>query len=97
MATYITLGNFTEQGIRDVRETTKRADAVKAAAKKLGVTMKDIYWTMGQYDVVAMFEAPDDVSISALALAIGAAGNIRSQTMRAYSKDEMNAVLKKLP
>ena len=97
MATYITLGNFTEQGIRDVRETTKRADAVKAAAKKVGVTMKDIYWTMGQYDVVAMFEAPDDVSISALALAIGAAGNIRSQTMRAYSKDEMNSVLKKMP
>ena len=97
MATYITLGNFTEQGIRDVRETTKRADAVKAAAKKLGVTMKDIYWTMGQYDVVAMFEAPDDVSVSALALAIGAAGNIRSQTMRAYTKEEMNAVLKKMP
>ena len=97
MATYITLGNFTEQGIRDVWETTKRADAVKAAAKKLGVTMKDIYWTMGQYDVVAMFEAPDDVSVSALALAIGAAGNIRSQTMRAYTKEEMNAVLKKMP
>jgi uncharacterized protein with GYD domain len=97
MATYLTLGNFTDQGIRDVKESTKRADAVKAAAKKLGVTMKDIYWTMGQYDVVAMFEAPDDVSISALALAIGAAGNIRSQTMRAYSKEEMNAVLKKMP
>jgi uncharacterized protein with GYD domain len=97
MATYLTLGNFTDQGIRDVRETTKRADAVKAAAKKLGVTMKDIYWTMGQYDVVAVFEAPDDVSMSALALAIGSAGNIHGQTLRAYSKDEMNSVLKKMP
>lgn len=97
MATYITLGNFTEQGIRDVKETTKRAEAVKGAAKKLGVNMKDIYWTMGQYDVIATFESPDDVSVSALALAIGAAGNIRGQTLRAYSKEEMNVVLKKIP
>ena len=97
MATYITVGNFTDQGIRSVKDTTKRSEAVKAAAGKLGVKMKDIYWTMGQFDVIGIFEAPDDVSMSALALAIGAAGNIRGQTLRAYSKDEMNAVLKKLP
>ena len=96
MATYIMLGNFTDQGIRNVKDTTKRADAVKEAAKKYGTTMKEIFWTMGQYDMVVTLEAPDDASVSAFALAVGAAGNIRGQTLRAYSKDEMNAVLKKI-
>ena len=96
MATYIMLGNFTDQGIRNVKDTTKRADAVKEAAKKYGTTMKEIFWTMGPYDMVVTLEAPDDASVSAFALAVGSAGNIRGQTLRAYSKDEMNAVLKKI-
>jgi uncharacterized protein with GYD domain len=94
MATYILLGNFTDQGIRNVKDTTKRADAVREAAKKFGATMKEIYWTMGQYDMVVTLEAPDDASVSAFVLAVGSAGNIRGQTMRAYSRDEMNAILK---
>ena len=96
MATYILLANFTEQGLRNVKETTKRADAVKEAGKKLGVNMKEIYWTMGPYDIVVVAEAPDDASISAYALATGMAGNIRGQTLRAYSRDEMNAVLTRI-
>jgi len=96
MATYIMLANFTDQGIRNVKDTTKRADAVREAAKKFGVNMKEIYWTMGQYDMVVIAEAPDDASISAYALAVGSAGNIRGQTLRAHSKDEMNAILAKL-
>jgi uncharacterized protein with GYD domain len=96
MPTYIVLGNFTEQGIRNVKDTTKRADAVKDAAKKYGATMKDIHWTMGQYDMVATFEAPDDAAMSALVLTVASAGNIRGQTLRAYSREEMNAVLKKM-
>lgn len=95
MATYIFLGNFTDQGIRNVKDTTKRADAVKESAKKFGVNMKDIVWTMGQYDMVVTIEAPDDASVSAFALAVGSAGNIRGQTMRAYTKDELNAILTK--
>jgi uncharacterized protein with GYD domain len=95
MATYILLGNFTDQGIRGVKDTTKRADAVKEAAKKFGVNMKEILWTMGQYDMVVTLEAPDDAAVSAYALAVGAAGNIRGQTLRAYSRDEMNAILSK--
>lgn len=95
MATYILLGNFTDQGIRNVKDTTKRADAVREGAKKFGVTMKDIHWTMGQYDMVVTLEAPDDAAVSAYALAVGAGGNIRGQTLRAYSKDEMNAILSK--
>jgi uncharacterized protein with GYD domain len=96
MATYIILGNFTDQGIRNVKDTVKRADAVKESARKFGVNMKEICWTMGQYDMIVTVEAPDDASVSAFALAVGAAGNIRGQTLRAYSRDEMSAILTKV-
>ena len=96
MATYIVLTNFTDQGIRNVKDSTKRADAVKEMAKKFGITAKEFFWTLGSYDVVAIFEAPDDASITALGLAIGAGGNVRTQTLRAFSREEMNGVLAKL-
>ncbi len=96
MATYIALSNFTDQGIRSVKDTTTRADAVKEAAAKYGAKMTQIYWTQGKYDVVAMIEAPDDNSATAFALAIGMAGNIRTQTLRAFNREEMNAILGKL-
>lgn len=96
MSTYIVLTSFTDQGIRSVNETTKRADAVKELAKKFGVTTKEFFWTLGSYDVVAIFDAPDDESMTALGLAIGAAGNVRTQTLRAFSRQEMNGVLAKL-
>ena len=97
MATYIVLSNFTDQGIRNVKDTTKRSDAVREMAKKAGATLKEIYWTLGPYDVVAIFEAPDEASMTALGLAIGAQGNVRTQTMRAFSKDDIGAILRKLP
>jgi uncharacterized protein with GYD domain len=96
MATYIVLSSFTDQGVRNVKDTTKRADAVRELAKKFGVTAKEIFWTLGRYDVVAIFEAPDDASMTALGLALAAAGNVRTQTLRAFSRDEMNGVLAKL-
>jgi uncharacterized protein with GYD domain len=96
MATYIALANFTDQGIRNVQDTTKRADAVGKAAKKFGVNMKQIFWTMGSYDMVVVFEAKDDVSMTAFGLAIGKAGNVRTETLRAFSKDEMKGILAKL-
>ena len=96
MATYIVLSNFTDQGVRNAKETTKRAEAVKEMAKKFGVTAKEIYWTLGSYDVVALFDAPDDASMTALGLAIGAGGNVRTQTLRAFSKEEMDGILRKL-
>jgi uncharacterized protein with GYD domain len=96
MSTYIVLTSFTDQGIRNVKDTTKRADAVKALAQKFGVTAKEFFWTLGSYDVVAIFEAPDDTSMTALGLAIGAGGNVRTQTLRAFSREEMNGVLAKL-
>ena len=96
MATYIALANFTDQGIRSVKDSTKRADAVQAAAAKFGAEMTKIYWTLGQYDLVAIIEAPDDASAAAFAVAIGSAGNVRLQTMRAFSKDEMAGVLARM-
>ncbi len=96
MATYIVLTSFTDQGVRSVKDTAKRADAVKELAKKFGVTAKEFFWTLGSYDVVAIFEAPDDASMTALGMAIGAGGNVRTQTMRAFSREEINGVLAKL-
>ena len=96
MPTFIFVGNFTDQGIKSVKDSVKRADAVKEMGKKFGVTMTDIQWTMGAYDVVARFEAPDGPSMSAFALAVAMAGNVRGQTLRAYPKSEMEGILKKL-
>ena len=96
MATYIVLTSFTDQGLRTIKDTTKRADAVKETARKMGIETQSLYWTVGKYDVVVTFEAPDDASMTALSLAIGSSGNVRTQTMRAFSKDEMSGVLAKL-
>ena len=96
MVRYIALCNFTDQGIRNIKDTTKRADAVKEAAKKFGANMTQIYWTLGLYDLVSNIEAPDEMSATAFGLAIGAAGNIRLQTLRAFSKEEMSGILGKM-
>lgn len=96
MPTFIFVGNFTDQGVKSVKDSVKRADAVKDMAKKFGVTLKDIQWTMGAYDVVAHFEAPDGPSMSSFALAVAMAGNVRGQTLRSYSRAEMEGILKKL-
>jgi uncharacterized protein with GYD domain len=96
MATYIVLSSFTDQGIRSVKDTTKRADAVRESASKFGVKVTQIYWTLGSYDVVAIFEAPDDASITALALTLGSSGNVRTQVLRAFDRDEMKGILGKL-
>ena len=97
MATYTVLANFTDQGIRNVKDTTRRAEAVEAAAGTMGITVKSIQWTLGAYDLVCQFEAPDDQTITAFGLAIGVQGNVRTQTMRTFSRDEMNAILARVP
>lgn len=96
MATYIALSTFTDQGIRTVKDSTKRADAVKEAGKKFGASMTQTYWTLGQYDIVSIIEAPDDASATAFALSIGGAGNVRTQTLKAFTREEMNGILAKL-
>ena len=96
MGTYVVLSNFTEQGIRNVKDTLKRADAFKALAKSHGVTVKELFWTQGQYDVVALLEAPDDLAIMTLNLTNGALGNIRTQTLRAFSAADTKAAVDKM-
>ena len=96
MATYIMLAHFTDQGIRNIKDTTKRADAFKELAKSLGVTVKDLYWTLGQFDIAAIMDAPDDAVVTALGLSLGTSGNVRTQTLRAFSGSDMNAILGKV-
>ena len=96
MATFISLTSFTDQGIRNVQDTVKRADAVKAVASKFGVTVKDMYWTIGNHDMVVVFEAPDDAAFTAFGLSIGKAGNVRTQTLRGFTRDEMSAIIAKV-
>jgi uncharacterized protein with GYD domain len=96
MATFVVLATFTDQGVKAVKETIGRAEAFKEMAKKAGVTVKDMYWTLGPYDVVALCEAADDETATALALSISARGNVRSTTMRAFSLPEMTKVLGKM-
>ena len=93
MATYIVLGQFTDQGIKNVRDTTKRAEALKEMAQKVGGAIKEVYWTIGQYDVATIVEAPDDATLTALLLSVGKLGNVRTHTLRAFSASEMQGIL----
>lgn len=96
MAIYIGLNKFTDQGVRNIKDTTERVDAFRKTAKKLGVTLKDVYWTLGSYDTVCIFDAPDDASMAALQASLGALGNIQTLTLRAFSEAEMKQILAKL-
>lgn len=97
MFTYIGLMTFTDQGIQTAKDTTKRAAAAKELAKKHGVNMREIFWTMGKYDLVCVIEGEDEQALAAFNLAIAMQGNIRSQSMRAYTANEMNKILARLP
>ena len=96
MPTYILLGHYTDQGIQKVKDTVKRVDAVRALAKKVGATVKESYWTLGQYDVAAIIEAPDDAAMASLGLSIGALGNVRTQILRAFTAGEIGPILTKV-
>ena len=97
MASFIALVTFTEQGVRHIRQTTERAKGLVNAAAQLGIKVKEIYWTMGAFDAVFVADAPDDETMTALSVSMGSLGNIRTQTMRAFSADEMNKILHKVP
>ncbi|MFQ5757314.1 MAG: GYD domain-containing protein [Acidiferrobacterales bacterium] len=96
MATFISLASFTDQGIRNVKQSTERARAFREAAQKAGVTVKDIYWTMGSLDLVVISDAPDDETAMALLLGLGSLGNVRTQTLRGFSAEEMGAMVAKM-
>jgi uncharacterized protein with GYD domain len=96
MATFITTIKFTQQGIKGIDESTKRAAAFKAAAKKLGVKVRDIYWTLGEFDGVLIQDAPDDETALAALLHLGALGNVHTTTVRAFTAAEMDKIVPKV-
>jgi uncharacterized protein with GYD domain len=97
MATYITLLKFTDQGIKGIKESPARMEKAKALAKSLGCDVKSFHVTLGSYDIVGLFEAPNDDAIAKFVLAAGALGNVKSETMRALSEDEFRKIVAALP
>jgi len=96
MTTYVMLAHFTDQGARNAKDSPKRADAFKYMADKCGATVKEFFWTQGMYDIVTIVESPDDVTTTALALSVSALGNVRTQTLRAFSAADMKTVIDKM-
>lgn len=96
MPAYISLINWTDQGIRTFGDSLGRAETAKQAAQRLGGTMRETYWTAGAYDIVAISDFPDDESGMAFLLQLGALGNVRTTTLRAYDAGEMAAILAKV-
>jgi len=96
MPTYVTLSNFTDQGMKNIKDTTKRAEAFRKAAKETGITVKEILWTQGQYDLVTIVEAPDDAAMSAMSLSVAKLGNVTGQTLRAFTAADMDKILAKV-
>jgi uncharacterized protein with GYD domain len=97
MATFITTLHFTEQGAKSVRNSCERAAAFKTTAEKLGVKVTGEYWTLGAFDGVILFEAPDEATATAAMLHLSSLGNVRTRTARAYDTTEMRKILGLLP
>ncbi len=97
MPTYISLINWTDQGIRSCNATVERANSAKQLARRFGGEITATYWTVGPYDIVTVAEFPDEESGTAFLYAVGSGGSIRSTTLRAFSAEETTAILGKLP
>jgi len=96
MARYVTLIQFADQGIRNIKETVTRGDAAAAEAEKMGMKIVEEFWMMGAYDAVVVVDAPNDETISAFMLKIGSLGNVKSHAMRAFRREEMEGILAKI-
>ena len=97
MPTYITLTKFTQKGIENIKESPARLEKVKAAMKAAGGELKAFYLTMGHYDIVVVSEAPNDEAYAATMLAIGSAGAVRSETLKAFTEDEYKKIIAAIP
>ena len=93
MSTYILLLNYTEQGIRTIKDSPKRVSAARELARKYGAELKDFYLTMGAYDAVSIVEAPTDDAAARFVLALGALGNVRSTTLKAFSEKDYQKIV----
>jgi len=96
MPTYITLMNWTDQGVRTAKETVHRREQADALAEKYGASIEQVYWTLGPYDIVTILEAPDDESATAMLLELGSQGNLRTTTLRAYDREQMSGIIQRL-
>jgi uncharacterized protein with GYD domain len=96
MPTYVTLMNWTDQGIRNVRDSVERYDRATELAAKHGVSLKQVYWTVGPHDLISIAEAPDVESVSAFYLELSSAGNLKTTTLPAFNRDEMSSLLQRL-
>lgn len=96
MPRYVVLIDWTEQGVRNFKDTVDRYEAANSQLEGLGVRFEDTYWTLGNHDIVSIVDAPDDESLAAGLLAVAGAGNIRTTTLRAFSADEMRGVIGKV-
>jgi uncharacterized protein with GYD domain len=95
MATYVVLAGFTDQGIRNVKDSPDRLGAFRAMAEKLGVKLKSAYYTVGAFDIVVVLEGSDEAVMSTL-LKLGSLGNVRTQTLRAFSPEDMKGIVGKI-
>jgi uncharacterized protein with GYD domain len=96
MATYVVLMNWTDQGIKAAKQTVDRYHDAKKLIEGAGGTVESIYWTIGSHDLVVVTTAPDDETLAAILLSIAGAGNLRTQTLRAFTESEMTSVIGKM-
>jgi uncharacterized protein with GYD domain len=97
MGKYVLLGNWTDQGVRDVKNTVKRSRAAREAFAAMGVNAREWFFTLGQYDVVLTVDAPDDETLTRATLALAMTGNLRTTTLRGFGEKEMEAIVGSLP
>jgi len=97
MPTYISLVSWTEQGMRELKESPARADATAELAESMGGKLVQLYWTVGPYDIVSIIEAPDDETAAALSLTVGSRGAVRTTTLRAFGREEFERIIAKVP
>ena len=96
MPTYVVLMNWTDQGVRTVKDTVQRREQADALAERHGARIEQVYWTVGPYDIVTILDAPDDESVTAVMLELSSGGNLRTTTLRAYDREEMSGILQRL-
>jgi uncharacterized protein with GYD domain len=97
MATFISLVNFTQQGIKDFKDSPARAAKLGSMAEKAGAKVKKVYWTIGSFDALVVMEAPNDETAAAVMLGLGSLGNVRTQTLRAFDSSEIKEIISKVP
>jgi uncharacterized protein with GYD domain len=93
MPIYVILGNWTDQGTRDFGGAVRRANGFREMVEQAGGRIRELVWTMGEYDFIIVAEAPDDETAATLVLGVGAAGNVRSKTMRAFDANQMSDII----